>query len=125
MSNDAVYIGKKCCTLEIVIFYSAINFYSALHLCAKPSYLVCLIHTHILQVLHDELHYLDVSLLSSTVEQVPAILERKTEIKDHSFNKSRTKVQSLFNKLFPLATTHSMPPSTARAKLACAADSRL
>lgn len=43
----------------------------------EPFYLVCLIHTHVLQVLHDELHHLDVSPLSCTVEQVPAILERR------------------------------------------------
>lgn len=43
----------------------------------EPSYLVCLIHTHVLQVLHDELQHLDVSSLSRAVEQVPAILERR------------------------------------------------
>lgn len=33
----------------------------------ERSYLVCLIHTHVLQVLHDELHHPDVSPLSCTV----------------------------------------------------------
>lgn len=43
----------------------------------ERSYIVSLIHTHVLQVLHNKLHHLDVSPLSCTVEQVPATLERR------------------------------------------------
>lgn len=43
------------------------------------SHRVCLINTHIFQVLHDEFHHLDVSPLCCTMKQVPAILERRSK----------------------------------------------